>query len=139
MRVLLAKQRNIGADALDDLGDDKRHASQVRGPGLAFQNARDWPRINGHGGFVRIHVIGRRGVHHVHIKVTELGEVGVKCARVGVKVFTGCKLRRINKNRHDHVICQFLAAPNERQVSFVQGAHRHDQCARARHVCQRIM
>ena len=58
--VLLAEEREVGPDDVEQLGDDRRHAREVAGPDLALPPLGERPGLDGDLRSGAVHRLGRR-------------------------------------------------------------------------------
>ena len=76
---------------------------------------------------LRIHIFRRRREDEVDaFRERQLG-IARQVARVALEVFAGAELRRVDKDRSHDDVAHFAGAPHQRQMTFVQRAHRRHQ------------
>ena len=71
-----------------------------------------------------IDVRGFGGEQQITVGRHELGDVGGKGSRIGIEIFRGRELRRVDENRQNDLACVFFCFINEGEMSGMKGAHR---------------
>ena len=100
----------------------------MAGAGSTLQLFRQWARVDGGAETVGVHDLRGGGKHHVHTLRSQLLDIGIQGAGVGVEVFARPELERVHKNADHHSRVRYLlGVANEGEVPFMQGAHSGDE------------
>ena len=126
--VLLAEEDPVGAHDLQQLEHDRQHAGEMGGPGRALEFGGQRTRLHRGAQTVGIHRRGRRGEHDLDTFVAQQRQVVIEGPRVGVEIFAGTELQRVDEDRHhDHRAGHSFGGTHQRQVPVVQRAHGRHQ------------
>ena len=129
--VLAAEHGGAGAGKVEQFGDDRGHAVEVCRAALAFERLGELPDRYLRLELRRVHRVGRRGEHHIDVAFAAAREVAFECSRVAVQVLAGTELQRVDEDGHCDEVGALLGFLDQREVPFVQRAHRWHEADRA--------
>src|SRR5665647_405500 len=130
LRMLIARpsaSRTVGAGEVEQLDDNRQHPVEVAGAGLPLQHVPERtrrdpnPRVA-----VGVDDIGCRQEDEVDTFARADLQVGIDHAGVAREVLTRAELQRVEKDRHNDVPLVRPCPADQRRVSFMERAHRHD-------------
>ena len=127
--VLLAEERPLRRDDVEQLGDHRGHAVEVARTTGAAQGVGQRRNRNPRRQLLAfwVHLLHARREHHVHPFGFQPRQVCPRSARIAAEVLVGAELGRVDEDGN-HATCRTrAAAAHQRQVSFVQVAHRRHQ------------
>ena len=125
--VLLAEQCEVGADLVEELGDHRRHPVEVARPRRAAQPLADAGDRNGRAEAQRIHDLDRGRPEQRHAFRLEHRGIAGQLPRIGGQVLVRAELQRVDEDRHGDVRGAALRLAHQRQMAFVERAHRRHQ------------
>ena len=132
LRVLLAEVGHVGRDHVEELGDDGRHAVEVRAtPVGALERLGHPGHRHGRGEAGRVDLLDRRREQVVDARPRRRARRRARWSRGYASRSRGVvELRRVHEQRHDDHIAVSASAAHQRQVALVEGAHRRNQSDR---------
>jgi hypothetical protein len=99
----------------------------VAGPVFAFEDAAELLDVDPGLEARRVDLLERRHVEDVHACVLGQRCVALLAARVSVEVFALRELRRVDEQAHDDDVVLGAGRPKQREMSFMEGAHRRHE------------
>jgi hypothetical protein len=112
---------------VQQLGDDRRHAQEMAGPALPFENRAQRSDVDRGGEPRRVDSLRRGRVEQVDALPLEQLRVALEIPRIALEVFAGAELHGVDEDRgHDGRILVF-GALDERKVPGVQRTHGRDE------------
>ena len=121
--VLLAENRHIRLDLVQQLGDHQGHAAEHLRPECAFQSIGRPPDVDRGGRSRRIHFLHCRREQEVTTCPGQKFRVPSLLPRIGSKVLMGGELGRVDEDTGDDPVRALSGLPNQRQMPCVQGTH----------------
>ena len=127
--VLLAEERLVGRDDVEELRDHRgdtvevpRAAGAAQGIGQGRQGDRDLPVAS-----LRIHLVDGGREEVVRADLAKVSKIVVECARVVAEVLVRAELGGIDEDGHHGDVAGLATCTHQREVSFVEIAHRGHQ------------
>ena len=118
------KQADGRLNNIEQLGDHGGHATEVARAERAAQLVLQMRRLDVEilaDARVKLALVGQE--QRVHASGLQLGAVGLKGARVAVKVFALAKLQAVDKDADDHRVAALAGFAHQRKMAVVQIAH----------------
>ncbi len=126
--ILLAEHGHARLHAGEQLGHDRAHAAEEAGAEFAFQRiAERVGRLDAVFLRLRVQVLLGRREQHVDAFLFQLVDVGLEGARILVEVFVRAELQAVHENGGDDRVAMLARQAHQRQVAFVQVAHRRNK------------
>src|SRR5271156_4998709 len=127
LKILLAEDRQVRFDDVEQLGDHRRHPAEMARAMRAAQTIRDVARVDRRLRVRRVHCSRLRREDDVDRHRLEHRAVALEVARIAREVLAGSKLGRIDEYRRDQDRRLATAFAHQRQMAVVQKAHRRHQ------------
>ena len=127
LRVLLAVEREVGPDDVEQLEADRRDAAEVARAVLAFEDRAELGHVDPRLVPGRVHLGGGRREDDVDAGRARDLEVARLVARVAVQVGRLAELRRVDEEAHDDGVARRARRVEQRPVALVERAHRRDE------------
>jgi hypothetical protein len=127
--VLLAEDRDVGPDQVQELHDDRRDALEMPGPERPAEDARQARYVHDRaaGRAERIHLRDGRQEQHVGAELAEQRGVGLRRPRIGGEVLARAELQRVHEHARNHAARVQVGRADEARVPGVQVAHGRDE------------
>src|SRR5271154_431701 len=127
LEILLAEDRQMRFDDVEQLGDHRRHSAEMAGAMRAAETIRDIARVDRRLRVRRVHCSRLRRKDDVDRHRLEHRAVALEVARIAREVLAGSKLGGIDEYRRDQNRRLATAFAHQRQMAVVQKAHRRHQ------------
>ena len=133
--VLLAEVGDVGADDVEELGDDRGDAAEVAGAAALGVAVEDRGEVAGDldrgGGAVGVDLGDVGGEDEVDARLAGQAQVALLVARVAVEVLVRAELGRVDEEAHHDDVALGAGGAQQRDVALVEEAHRRDEADRA--------
>ena len=126
LRVLLAEDRDMGLDGIEELRDDRRHSAEMSGPHRPLEHRGQLLHMHGCLESRRVHFAHRRSEHVLRSRVRRGHDILRERPGVALEILTRSELEGVDEDRRHHDVGVLPRQADERQVAGVQRPHRRD-------------
>jgi hypothetical protein len=116
-----------GLEDSEQFQDHGRHAAKMPGPALSLERRGYGSHVDRRLGAARVHLLDRGDEQQVAAGLGQQRLVALQVARIAGEILVWPELRRVHEQARRHAIVVRAGAAHEREVAFVQVAHRGHQ------------
>jgi len=127
LEILFPKNRDLGPDRVEKLGDDGRDAVEMTGPGLAFPALAEACDRDARGKTGGVHLLGRRHPQKVAAGGVERPCILFLLPRIALEVLALSELQRVDEQAGDNPVRLPARLFDQREMAAMERAHRRHQ------------